>query len=197
MEYNSNLIIEFKRKYSDIYQVEIGGTKIIFRALTFLEFDELSIAEDYTSSVDSEEEIVKTALLYPEFDELGTLGAGVVSSLAEEIIEESCFFDVKKSAAKLEEQRESISDIRNLMKAFVLAAMPVYKEEELDRQTFVQLSHKVALSEQILEMNFYSQRGVFSEEAKPPVLVLIDPEEEVAKKAGMDPIAEKLHQAFG
>jgi len=117
MEYNSNLIIEFKRKYSDIYQVEIGGTKIIFRALTFLEFDELSIAEDYTSSVDSEEEIVKTALLYPEFDELGTLGAGVVSSLAEEIIEESCFFDVKKSAAKLEEQRESISDIRNLMKS--------------------------------------------------------------------------------
>lgn len=213
MEYSPELIIDLKYKYGELYEVSIGTTKIIFRALTFKEFDELSIAEDYTSSVESEELIVKQALLYPEFDEVLELSAGVISTLAEEIVEESCFFSVSKGREKLEAERAKMNDIRSLMKVFIIAAMPAYKSEELDNQTFAQLANKLALAEEIIGMTFHTQRAVFSEEGEAPTLVLVDPDEEegeaerqasmhnLTRKEGAatanDPIAQKLHTALG
>lgn len=90
------------------------------------------------------------------------------------------------------------------MKAFVLAAMPVYRSEDLDDLTFSQLSEKVALAEKIIEIK-QSMNGV---EPTNMSLELIDPEEEemkarqqaarhnLSRKEGEaefgDPIAQKL-----
>jgi hypothetical protein len=194
MMYGPELIISLKRKYGELYEVGIGSTKVLFRALTFRELDELSIAEDYTSSVESEELIVKQALLYPEYEELEKLSAGIISTLAEEIIEESCFFNIKNGRSKLELEREKANDVRVLMKAFIIAAMPAYKAEELDAQTFAQLANKVALAEQILAMNFATQVSAFSEGGAAPTLLLIDDdedEEEERRRAAMHNLTRK------
>ena len=213
MEYGPDLIIDLKRKYGELYEVAIGSTKIIFRALTFKEFNELSIAEDYTNSAESEELIVKEALLHPEFDELLKLSAGIISTLAQEIIDESCFFDIAKGRDIINAERENANDIRILMKAFIISAMPAYRMEELEDQTFAQLATKLVLAEEILEIRFHTQKSVFHEGGEAPTLILVDPEEEAdeaereASKHNLsrpdgaavanDPVAERLHTAFG
>jgi hypothetical protein len=212
VEYGPELIINLKQKYKEIYEVSISGHPIVFRALTFKEFDELAIAENYTSSADSEDAIVRQALLYPSFEDIEKLSAGVISTLAEEIVEESCFFSVAKGKEKLDAARTKAADIRTVMQTFVISAMPAYKLEELQDQTFSELAIKVALAEQILDMEFTVQQSVFSEQGVAPTLMLVDPEEEAAeeeRRAAMhnlsrkegaavaeDPIAQKLHNAF-
>jgi hypothetical protein len=90
------------------------------------------------------------------------------------------------------------------MKAFVLAAIPTYKPDDLDEMTFSQLSEKVALSEKIIEIK-QTMNGI---EPTNMSLELIDPEEEeikakqkaarhnLSRKEGEaeydDPIAQKL-----
>lgn len=212
MEYGPELIIELKKQYSEIYEVELGTTRIIFRALTFKEFDELSIAEDYSSSAEAEELIVKCALLHPPYADLEKLSAGYISALAEEIVVESCFFDVKKAVDKLEEAREKMNEVRSIMKVFILSAMPAYKIEELDDQTFSQLIDKVALAEEILDIDFHIQRASSFEDGSAPELQFLDPEKEAAQQKRAvqkhdasrpegsaimgDPVAQRLHQSL-
>lgn len=204
-------IAELKKKYGEVFHVEIDGIEIIFRALTFKEFNDLSIEEDYYSSVESEEAIVRTALVYPEFEILERGRAGVLSALAEEIIEESAFFNAEKAKELLEEHRENSESILISMKALIISAMPSYNDEMLDNYTFSQLLEKVALAEQIHAIKFYSNRGSLSSEADPPSLLLMDgtEEEDAARKAAIrdiarkpgtatsnDPIAQKLAEAM-
>jgi hypothetical protein len=211
---SSEDIAKLKTQYGEVFEISVNKTlSVIFRALTFAEFDNLAITEDYISAVDSEDNIVKKVLLHPDFSELENLGAGVLSTICEEIIEESAFFNVSKAMEKLGQARSKKEDVRFIMKAFVISAIPAYKPEDLDGMTFLELSNKVALAEQIIELKVAMQQSAFAEGAEPPTLVLIDEEAEAAeqerrkamhnltRKEGAavadDPIARKLHQSLG
>jgi hypothetical protein len=104
----------------------------------------------------------------------------------------------------LETKRYEATEVKNLMKAFVLATISTYTPDDLENMTFSELAENVALSEKIIEIK-QSMNGM---EPTNLTLQLIDPQEEIEKEkikaarhnlskkegeaAYQDPIANKL-----
>jgi len=210
MKPSQEQIDAWKKEYGKLFSVTIGSTDFVFREITFAEFDEITALKDSIDSAETEDFLVKKALLHPKMEDkdFDRLPAGIISSLADEILAFSGATDPKKAKEILDFHRQSSSDVRVLMKAFVLSTMPAYKEEELDHLTFDRLAEKVVLAEQIIKIN-QATMGIENE----VTLDLIDPEEEqkkvqeqykkdvIQRKPGQavpgDPVAEKLAQALG
>lgn len=201
-----DFLYSLKKKYGSIFSVNIKGQDIIFRELTFNEYDRIVEYKnnENSSSVEAEDLIISSAVVYPENYNFQKLPAGTISSLAQEIIDFSGFYSPSLAKQILLSKREMANEVRSLMKAFVLSTIPAYKPEDLDDMTFSQLAERVALSEKILEINQNSYGVPLSN----ITLELIDPEEEkikeetkaarhnLSKKTGEasyeDPIAQKL-----
>jgi len=201
-----NAIFDLKNKYGKIYSVNIKEIPLIFRELTFSEYGKIVYFQesDEFSSADIEDYILQSAIVYPEGFDIYQIPAGTVSLLAEEILDLSGFYSAGLAKAIMEEKREEANQVKNLMKAFVLATISTYSPEDLEEMTFSQLSEKVALAEKIIEIK-QGMNGLESNELR---LQLIDPEEEAQKAkdfserydkakptgaAGIqDPIAQKL-----
>jgi len=129
--------------------------------------------------------------------------------LAEQVINFSGFSSAKTAIKILQEKREKASQVRGLMKAFVLATIHTDSPEFLDSLTFSQLAERVALAEQIINVH----QAILAIESTDVKLSLIDPEEErqkIAQSAARheaskpqgaagfnDPIAQKLWGAKG
>ena len=202
-------IEEWKRLYDGVFSVSLRNVDYIFRAVTFSEYNALMRSED-ESSAETEEDIVSAVLLEPRTID-AKVPAGAITAIAEEVLNVSGYGDPKRAKRVLEQKRQEVSQVQGLMKAFVLATMPAYKEEELDDLNYSQLAAKVALAEQIIEVR-QAMFPMASGESRVR-LDLIDPEEEddkaqqeaqkraAQKKGGQaglnDPIAQKLHQALG
>lgn len=174
--------------------------------MTFSEFDKIGALkrDGIFSSADVEEEILKYAVVYPETFDVNSISPGAVSSLADQIIEFSGFSSPKRTKQILDEKRQQASQVRGLMKAFVLATIHTDTPEYLDSLTYSQLATRVALAEKIIEV----QQAIHAIEPTNVTLQIIDPEEEQQKQkqsaarhnasksegaAGFnDPIAQKL-----
>ena len=199
-------LYELKKKYGSVFQTIIKDIEVVFRELTFSEYDKIAEYQnsgDY-SSVDTEDLIIECAVVYPENFNINKIPPGMVTSLAEQIVDFSGFYSARLAKQILEDKREYANQVRSLMKAFVLATITSYSPEQLDDMTFSQLAEKVALSEKIIEI----QQGINGVQSTDLRLELIDPEEEVqkekqkaarhnlSKKEGEaeydDPIAQKL-----
>lgn len=191
----------WKAQYGPIYQVE----EFIFRGVTLGESSR--IFKSKMSSAEKEEELVRTAVLWPADFDLDYMPAGIVSSIADEIRSASGAGDPKVAKALLDGFRErNETSIDHIMKALIIAAMPAYTDEQLDEYTFPKLLEKVALAESILRIHKDTALG------SDMSLDLVDPEEEAEKEERMathhnalrkpgqaaygDPIAEKLKQAL-
>lgn len=204
--FDPSFIFEIKNKYGSIFQTSVKKQAILFRELTFYEFDQIAEFQKNgdTTNADIEELIIKFAVVYPENFNPDIYPAGAISSLADEILEESGFSSAKKAKSIVEEKRENVKEVRWLMKAFVLATLSSYKPEDLDDITFSKLAELVALSEKIIEI----QQNASGMESTNVSLQLIDPEEELEKQRDFaqrfnssrkdgeakfeDPIARKL-----
>lgn len=200
------VLSELKNKYGPLYAFDVKGIELLFRQLKFNEFDRISNIQDVDgfSSADAEDEILKITLVYPENFDIYRIPAGAVSSIAQEILDASGFASARTAKAILQEKRVWASEVRSLMKAFVLATIHAYTPENLDDMTFSQLAEKVALAEKIIEI----QQSINGMESTNIKLDLIDPEEEMQKEktkaarynasrvegeaAYEDPIARKL-----
>lgn len=203
---DSELIFSLKSKYGNIYSVSIKGRDVVFRELTFKEYNKILYLQglDGFSSADIEDLILSFAIVYPEQFDVMSIPPGIVSSLSQEILDISGFFTVSLAKSILEQKRYEATEVKNLMKAFVLATISTYTPEDLEDMTFSELAEKVALSEKIIEIK-QSMNGL---EPSNLSLQLIDPEEEkekekvkaarhnLSKKEGEaayeDPIARKL-----
>lgn len=177
---DTELISSLKNRYGNIYSVDIKNTTLIFRELTFKEYNKiLSIKElENSSSADLEDIILSISIVYPEnFDTL-KIPPGNVSSLANEILDLSGFTSARVAKFILNEKRNEANEVKNLMKAFVLATIATYSPEDLEEMTFSQLAEKVALAEKIIEI----KQGVNGLEPTNLKLDLIDPEEEEEKE---------------
>lgn len=203
--FNPEILYRLKQEHGPIFQTFLKKDLVIFRELTFAEFDK--IAEHETageSSAEIEDLIIKSAVIYPEDIVLDHYPAGLVASLAEEILQESGFASPAKAKRTLDEKRAEAAEVRNLMKAFVLSTITTYSPEDLDKLTYTKLAEKVALSEKIIEI----KQNILGIAPTNVILQLIDPEEEErkikdkaerynkSKKEGEaqyeDPIAQKL-----
>jgi hypothetical protein len=203
---NSEVFLELKLKYGPLYSVSVKGIDLLFRELTFAEFDKIDKLQDSGdfSSADAEDYILECTIVYPENFNLNKIPAGAVSSLSQEILDASGFASARTAKRILEQKRFKASEVRTLMKAFVLATINTYSPEDLDNMTFSQLSERVALAEKIIEV----QQSIYGIEPTNVKLDLIDPEEEALKEQVIaaqhdakrkdgearynDPIAQKL-----
>ncbi len=199
-------IIDFKNKYGNIYSVDIKGHTLVFRELTFKEYSNIINLKDLedSSSADIEDLILEYTIIHPEDFNLNNLPPGNVSTLANDILDISGLTSAKLAKQTLEEKRSHASEVKNLMKAFVLATISTYSPEDLENMTFSQLSERVALAEKIIEI----KQNINGIEATNLKLQLIDPEEEAEKEKARaarhnvsklpgeavyeDPIAKKL-----
>lgn len=197
---------DIKNKYGSIFQTSIKKQQIIFRELTFREFDQIAEFQKNgdTTNADIEEIILKFAVVYPENFDPDLYPAGAISSLAEEVLEESGFSSAAKAKQIVELKRNQAAEVRSLMKAFVLATITSFAPKDLDEMTFSKLAEMVALSEKIIEI----QQSAAGMEPTNVSLQLIDPEEEQRKEKDFanrfnasrkegeaiyeDPIARKL-----
>lgn len=175
-----SFIFEIKNKYGSIFETSIKRQTILFRELTFLEFDQVAEFQKNgnATNADIEELIIKLAVVYPENFNPDSFPAGSVSSLADEILEESGFSSAAKAKSIVEKKREEVNEVRSLMKAFVLATMNSFQPQDLDDMTFSKLAEYVALSEKIIEI----QQNAAGMESTNVSLQLIDPEEEMRKQ---------------
>lgn len=199
---SDEVISELKKKYGKIYSASNRGQDYVFRILTFAELDALAAHNDW-SSAEGEDAIVRLGVIYPEDFDPDRLKAGFISQIAQDIINFSGFGEAKYAIDTVNAAKSAAGELRGLMKAFVLAGLSGYTDEDLDRLTFPELADKAALAEKVIEILQGIQAGAKME------LELIDPEEENEKKerltqkhaatkergqAGMnDPIAQKLH----
>lgn len=200
------LVFNFKKKYGNIYSVQIKNYTLIFRELTFKEYNQVLYYQQLedSSSADMEDQILAFSIIYPDNFDIYKIPPGNVSTLAQDILDLSGFTSAKLAKNILEEKRYEATEVKNLMKAFVLATMAYYSPDQLDDMTFTELAEKVALAEKIIEIK-QGINGISPTELK---LQLIDPEEELerekeraarhnlSKKDGEavyeDPIAQKL-----
>lgn len=203
---DSELVFSLKKTYGNIYSVTVKGTDVVFRELTFAEFNQIQYYQDLDgySSADVEDLILSMAIVYPSDFDLNKIPPGAVSSLAQDILDLSGFFSPSLAKNVLESKRLEINEVKNLMKAFVLATITSYSVDELDEMTFSQLAEKVALSEKIIEI----KQAINGVQPSNISLQLIDPEEEIEKEKSKaarhnaskmpgaakyeDPIAKKL-----
>ncbi len=198
-------LYELKSLYGSVFQTYLKKQLVIFRELTFAEFDKITEHQNSgESSAEIEDLIIKIGVVYPEDINVDAYPAGLVSSLAEEILEESGFASPRKAKRILDEKRLEASEVRSLMKAFVLATITSYTPEDLDNLTYTKLAQKVALSEKIMDI----KQAILGIESTNVNLQLVDPEEVMEKEQDKanrynqsrkegeakynDPVAQKL-----
>jgi hypothetical protein len=175
-----SFIFKIKNEYGSIFETSIKKQVILFRELTFSEFDLIAEFQKNgdSTAADIEDLIIKFAVIYPENFNADDYPAGLVSSLAEEVLEESGFSSAKRAKQIVEQKREEAAEVRTLMKAFVLSTISSFKPSDLDNMTFSKLAEYVALSEKVIEI----QQNIAGIESTNISLQLIDPEEEMQKQ---------------
>lgn len=198
-------LYKLKLEFGTVFETSLKKETIIFRELTFAEFDKISEHQNAgESNEEIEDLIIKSAVIYPNDLQPDRYPAGLISALAEEILSESGFADPAKAKTVLDQKREEAAQVRSLMKAFVLATITSYTPEDLDNLTYPKLAEKVALSEKIIEI----QQAILAIEPTNVSLKLINPQEEEQKQQQKtdkydksrkdgeakynDPIAQKL-----
>lgn len=148
--------------------------------------------------------VISFSVVHPSNYNTDRLPAGIVSTLAEEILDFSGFSSARVAKETLDKKREQATSVRSLMKSFILATINSYTPEFLDSLTYSQLAERVALAEQIINV----KQAINGMESTNVTLSLVDPEEEQrkaqeyaerynkARKEGEarvdDPIAHKL-----
>jgi hypothetical protein len=203
---DSDALFHLKEQYGNLYSIDIKGFTLVFRELTFQEHSKilhLKDIDDY-SSADIEDVIISYSIVYPQDFDINKIPPGNVSTLAEKVLSISGITSVSIAKRILDEKRQEANDVKNLMKAFVLATITAYRPDELEAMTFSELAEKVALSEKIIEI----KQAMNNIQPNNVSLQLIDPEEEelkqkekaakhnLAKMPGAatyeDPVAQKL-----
>jgi len=199
-------LIELKKRYKRIYSVEIKNVEYVFRALTFKEFDEIAnIYDSESDSAEAEDVIVSLCTVYPYNLNLDRIPAGIITTLAGEILQVSGFLPGDTFTKEvLYKKREEAKEFRKMMYAFIIAAMPSYKKHELDEFTYEELAELLALAEKVIEvrqaevgvensglhLNFHGEEEEGPQE-KPEFIEMKDEFGKVKVRAD-DPIAARL-----
>lgn len=188
-------ISKLKSDYGSIYSVSVAGVDVVFRPLTMNELDlVVNMGDSGFTAPEVEDFIVESAIVWPkDIDLENDFSAGSVTSLAESIMSESTVSEPDDLTQLLETSRDKGRTLRGMMKSIILSVQPAYTEEDLNDLTFVQLVEKVVLSEQIIEIH---QAIMSGNEVRVEVTVE-EGEPSEGAPAGIDPIAQKLHEGLG
>ncbi|RKZ07403.1 hypothetical protein DRQ25_11650 [Candidatus Fermentibacteria bacterium] len=91
-EITQEMIAEWKSKYGEIYQVNLGGQAFVYRPLKRVEYKQIIGTAEANRSF-SEEQIVQKCLIHPKADAatLASEKAGTISTLTDLIMVASNF----------------------------------------------------------------------------------------------------------
>lgn len=174
-----DVIDDLKVTHGKIYAAELGDQEVVFRPLTVGEFD--SLITNFEGSADREDNILRAAVVYPEVD-IDSFAPGEVSSLAQRVLDISGLSSPAEAAAILESARErKANTVATSLKAFIMSALPIETEEDLDNLTFVEICEKAVLAERVYELQGEMMQGAI------PTLDLIDSRQGQGTIAGAPP----------
>lgn len=146
-----NQRFELKQRYGNIYSTVLGKVEYIFRPLTIEEYRYiLDSTGDGKTDADLEDVAVSFGVVSPNPLDLDKMKAGHVSALAEEILRVSGFIDIDFLSNLLNTYRDDLEEATYMMKAIIIAAMPSYTDEDLDKYTLDSLLKKMVLAEKVI-----------------------------------------------
>lgn len=141
-------IIDLKERYGHVFQVEIEDMVFLFRPLTRREYARILA---YTSDRMLQDELVcQTAVVYPEGIDFSACEAGIASTLAPYIINESGFGNLQRSHDYFTLYKEAMNSFDMQAEAVIQAAFPSITEEEMKDWTVDKLMRMLAKAEWIL-----------------------------------------------
>lgn len=185
------VVDELKAKHGRVWSVWLRDFgDVVFRRLSLDEFG--IIFNSHLHTDEKEEKIVQSVVVWPDRFNVEDLPPAAVSMLQQKIFKVSNFASVEEANEILQEIKEEESrNIVSLVKAFIIAAIPTYKPEELGTKTFEEICRLIGLSENV----FGIQARVMMEGGASLSLVSGVSEEEPPQSSG-DPIADKLNAAM-
>lgn len=150
---SEEILQDWRETYGEIFSVEFEGAPYYFRALTIGEIDRIkSYVGPNPSAIDLENIYVTVGLIYPQVD-FNKIKAGYITKLAEEIMRISGVLDPMVIVEQLHRTRDGFEfELIEMMKVFILAAMPGVNEEYLNQLNLNQLIKKVIQSEKIFSL---------------------------------------------
>lgn len=200
---------KLRQQYGRIFSATLRGVEYVFRSITVDEYNYIILRESYDTEVDSEALVVEMALLEPSYDYAEQQPAGVITSLASEILSSSGYASLDVMQQYLEEHRQNIANnLVEMMCATIISAIPTYTIEDLKDYTLDHMLYLVAMSEQIIKVQQESMQGevAFTIEAQEVEEQQATAKRQPDQQSGPinpgeirpdDPIADKLFQDGG
>jgi len=122
---------------------------MVFRALTWHE--QQSLVENAIEDPEQADNIVKACLLFPDYETLvDDFDAGVIETLATEIVQASGFSSVEAFNEGLEWAREETQKAEYEVVAAICKAFPAYTPEQVYNLQFLDVMVRLAMAEKIL-----------------------------------------------
>lgn len=179
---------EIIARFGNLEEVSFKTITYYCRPITINEYKYVvsSLAET-ASDTDLEDLVFRIGVVYPENIDIDRTLAGHITSVADVILRISGLTDLGYLVSTLEKYRSEVEESIYMMKAFIMATMPAYTEEDLDQYTVELLIKKVALAEKITMVQ-QATLGLPPEAAFAFAFGSTEPEEEVFVEQKRQPI---------
>lgn len=145
----TELIIKYNEKYKNIFVWQHEDQTYIYRALTREEYKTL-FRQDAKVTLEKEELLIYTCLLYPENINLDKTPAGFPTALAEQIIKNSLLSGLAQIAV-LNSYREDMKNIDNQLMCVIHEAFPLLDLEKMEKWDVDTTMKYLSMSEWILK----------------------------------------------
>lgn len=188
------IIVENKTKYGKVFSVPLNkSTEFFFRPLTIGEYEKIE-GNELLTSAEVEDAIVSTCVFWPIDFNTDSFQAGIITSLSEEILDNSNLSDIEKAESILINARQKANTITNVMKSTVLALYDVLGIglADLNAMTFEQLCQIVTLAEQIVKI----KKTIYDPTVELEISFEGGEDQAQENASDIDPTALKLQQAL-
>lgn len=144
-------ILEWKRKYSNIYYLKVGKQEYVFRLLTKGEYLALYFVQFHISS-EAEDILLDKCILYPVIsrEQRESLLAGEVMTLVDKILSLSGFSNIDNIKVDLDREREKIQLLDNQIVLIICKAFPHITPSDIDNFDYPTTLHYISLAEELL-----------------------------------------------
>ena len=182
--FSKDEIAKLKEVFGPLHKIDIEGTSYILRTLNRREIASLDIFSEIDT--DKEEDIVRLAIIDPIDMDYDNVSAGVISTLAEVVLDKSGLLGIESLQNALEKARNKRTIFTDIYE-IICAGFPALLPGDLDNITLDKLMDLFVIAEGIL-----IKQGLLEEE----VSFEIEEDEEGPGKPGVDVTAQLLQKAL-
>lgn len=147
----TDVILDLKSRWPNIYSVKMGKSYFIFRLLSRKEFGVVIDLQNYKTGSE-EDYIFETCVLYPKIssEDLNNMLAGIVPEIVKVIVKMSGFSSSDSLVFCIEASRTMMTLADNQMTVVICKAFPHLTPEDVNNFDIQKLTYYLALAEQIL-----------------------------------------------